>query len=101
VLPSYSENFGLTIFEAMSQKVPVIVSDQIDMVDEIKKNNSAIVCKCNINSLYKSIELVLKNKKKKKQIIKNAFKFVNRFKSSEVEKEMRLNYKKLLQKKLN
>ena len=37
VLPSYSENFGLTIFEAMSQKVPVIISDQIDMVDEIKK----------------------------------------------------------------
>ena len=46
-------------------KVPVIISDQIDMVDEIKKNNSAIICKCNVNSLYKSIEIVLKIKRKK------------------------------------
>ena len=62
VLPSYTENFGLTIFEAMSQKIPVVVSNQVDLAPVIK-NNLARVCNCNVDSLTEKITQVLKNKK--------------------------------------
>ena len=39
VLPSYTENFGLTIFEAMALKVPVVVSDKVDLAGLIKKKS--------------------------------------------------------------
>ena len=56
VLPSYSENFGLTIFEAMSQRLPVVVSNQVDLAPIIEKNDIARICKCNINSIYQTIK---------------------------------------------
>jgi len=62
VLPSYSENFGLTIFEAMALKVPVVVSDQVDLAGLIKKNKLAIIHKCNVQSLYKQIMFCIENK---------------------------------------
>ena len=62
VLPSYSENFGLTIFEAMALKVPVVVSDQVDLAGLIKKNKLAVIHKCNVQSLYKQIKFCIDNK---------------------------------------
>ena len=35
VLPSYQENFGLSVVEAMASRVPVIVSTQVNLSEEI------------------------------------------------------------------
>ena len=47
----------------MSQKIPVVVSNQVDLAPVIKKN-LARVCNCNVDSLTEKITQVLKNKKK-------------------------------------
>jgi len=97
VLPSYTENFGLTIFEAMSQNVPVVVSDQVDLAPVIKKNNLARICKCNTDSLVEKIFEVLKNKKKNRTIKKRAYKFVkDNYSSSIVVKQIIETYKLIL-----
>jgi glycosyltransferase involved in cell wall biosynthesis len=76
VLPSYSENFGLTIFEAMASKIPVVVSDQIDLASKIKKNKLAFVHKCNVNSLFRQIKFCIEDKYLANQNKRRAYNFV-------------------------
>ena len=97
VLPSYTENFGLTIFEAMSQKVPVVVSNQIDLAPIIKKNNIARICNCTVSSLYNSIKLSMLQKKQSLRISKKAFKFVkNNYTSNIIVKRINKKYKEII-----
>jgi glycosyltransferase involved in cell wall biosynthesis len=35
VLPSYSENFGMTVIEAMACQCPVLISDRVNICDDI------------------------------------------------------------------
>ena len=76
VLPSYSENFGVAIIEAMACGVPVVVSDKVGIVEEINKYNAGIIVKTNINDLYNSIKEVVLNPDKSKKMTLNAKKMV-------------------------
>jgi len=42
VLPSYQENFGIAVVEAMSAGLPVIVSDQLALADEIVESGAGV-----------------------------------------------------------
>jgi glycosyltransferase involved in cell wall biosynthesis len=43
VLPSLHENFGIAVVEALAQGVPVIISDQVDVADEIKNATAGLI----------------------------------------------------------
>lgn len=43
VLPSYSENFGMAVVEAMYFSLPVVVSDRVGIAPEIIKANAGMV----------------------------------------------------------
>ena len=97
VLPSYSENFGLTIFEAMSQKLPVVVSNQVDLAPVIKKNKIARICKCTVNSVDKTIQSAIINKEKSLFMSNKAYKFVNKnYTSFKIVKEIKKKYKEII-----
>ena len=46
VLPSYSENFGISVVEAMACGVPVVISDKVNIWRDIQKANAGIVVPC-------------------------------------------------------
>jgi glycosyltransferase involved in cell wall biosynthesis len=46
VLPSYSENFGLAVIEAMAAGLPVIISDQVNIWREIQTGGAGRVIPC-------------------------------------------------------
>jgi glycosyltransferase involved in cell wall biosynthesis len=46
VLPSYSENFGIAVAEAMAAGVPVVVSDQVGIHHDITEAAAGVVVKC-------------------------------------------------------
>ncbi len=59
VLPSYYENFGIAVAEAMSANLPVVISDQVHIHLDIKKSNSGWVCQCTVESLTETLKTAL------------------------------------------
>lgn len=78
VLPSYSENFGVSVVEAMACNVPVVISNKVGIYKEIEQNKAGIVTDTNADSLYEGLRLLLVNPDLYKEIAANARKLVER-----------------------
>jgi glycosyltransferase involved in cell wall biosynthesis len=59
VLPSYSENFGIALVEALACGCPVVLSDQVGIHREIAHAGAGIVTPCNADELANAILNVL------------------------------------------
>jgi glycosyltransferase involved in cell wall biosynthesis len=59
VLPSYSENFGIAIAEAMAQSLPVIVSDRVNIWREIADAAAGLIIKCDPAELATAMSTLL------------------------------------------
>lgn len=59
VLPSYSENFGNVVIEAMSYGTPVIISDQVGIHREIASNSASLVVPCSSDALATAMAKLL------------------------------------------
>ena len=46
VLPSYTENFGAAVAEAMACAVPVVISDQVNIWPEVAQAGAGLVVRC-------------------------------------------------------
>jgi len=58
-LPSYTENFGLTVVEAMACGVPVVVSDQVNIQDVIRKAGAGAVTRCDVIEVADEVNALL------------------------------------------
>lgn len=76
ILPSKSENFGNVVLEAMSQKTPVITSENTPW-KILKDNNAGYWVSPNVDSINKAlIEIITINKVKYSNIQENAMKLL-------------------------
>jgi len=55
VLPSYSENFGLAVIEAMAAGLPVIISDRVNIWREVETGRAGRVIACDPTALADQI----------------------------------------------
>jgi len=62
VLSSYTENFGMTVVEAMACSCPVVISDQVNIWREIKEAGAGLVVGLDADELATAIRRVLSNK---------------------------------------
>ncbi len=77
VLPSYSENFGMTVIEAMACGLPVVISDKVGICREAKGKNCAIVVEPNTESVYNGLSKLLDDERLKKDMAESGRSFVN------------------------
>lgn len=61
VLPSYSENFGIVVLEAMSYGCPVIVTPEVGLADVVAKYGAGLVCEGEPDILGENINRLLDN----------------------------------------
>jgi len=77
VLPSYSENFGVAVVEAMACGVPIVVSDKVGISKEIMQYNAGTIVKTNVEDVYNGMRNVFQNLDKAKDMALNAKKMVH------------------------
>jgi len=59
VLPSFSENFGIALVEALACGCPVVISDQVGIHREITRAEAGLVTRCRAGELATAILRVL------------------------------------------
>ena len=71
ILPSYSENFGLSAVEAMACALPVVISDRVGICREVKDKNSGIIVETNAESVYHGLKKLLEDEGLRKELSEN------------------------------
>lgn len=61
VLPSYYENFGIAVAEAMAAGTPVVISDQVHICREVGESESGWVSKTDVSDLTELLHIALQN----------------------------------------
>jgi glycosyltransferase involved in cell wall biosynthesis len=61
VLPSYYENFGIAVAEAMVAGTPVIISDQVHIYQQVHESHSGWVTTTDVLALTESLRTALQN----------------------------------------
>lgn len=72
VLPSYYENFGIAVAEAMVAGVPVMISDRVQIWDDIRDTESGWVVPCDITAIATALSEAIEHPKLRKQRGQNA-----------------------------
>jgi len=69
-LPSYQENFGLSIVESLACGIPVLISKYIDIADLIVKNKVGVVCDIDVLSLSEAMKEMIRLKEDKNSALR-------------------------------
>jgi len=75
VLPSYYENFGIAVAEAMVAGVPVVISDQVHIWQQVRDSNSGWVGETTVEAVVELITAALQNPQECRQRGLNAQKY--------------------------
>ena len=82
-LPSYSENFGIAVAEAMAARLPVVVSDQVAIHKEIAEAGAGLVVPCDAAKLADALVVLLSDQQNRRAMGLRGEAFVRRQYSSE------------------
>ncbi|WP_346293085.1 hormogonium polysaccharide biosynthesis glycosyltransferase HpsP [Sphaerothrix gracilis] len=72
VLPSYYENFGIAVAEAMIAGKPVVISDQVHIWSDIAQSESGWVVPCELAALTEALQQALQDPAQRQQKGQNA-----------------------------
>ncbi len=72
VLPSYYENFGIAVAEAMSVGTPVVISDQVHIFTQVQQAEAGWISKCNVSALTETLEQALNDRSEQQRRGQNA-----------------------------
>jgi len=97
-LPSYSENFGVAVVEAMNAGLPVIVSDQVGIHHEISAANAGLVVRCDSAQLEAALERLIEDAALRESLGKNAQQLARQFAPEVITKQLIETYARICNK---
>lgn len=65
-LPSYTENFGMTVVEALACALPVVISDQVNIHAEISGAGAGLVTRCDADEVAQGLETLLNDAERRR-----------------------------------
>jgi glycosyltransferase involved in cell wall biosynthesis len=77
VLPSYSENFGIALVEAMAAGVPCVMSDQIGIAVDAKEYDAGLVVPCEVGALVSAMQSLIDDPELRTRLSGNARRLVD------------------------
>lgn len=96
-LPSYDENFGMAIAEAMASGLPVLVSDQVGIWPDIQEYNAGVVVRCEVDSIKNGLEKLIENPELSSEMGKRGKQLVqDRYSSEKVARQLLALYHEIL-----
>lgn len=84
VLPSYSENFGVAVIEAMACGVPVVVSDKVGICKEVQEHKAGLIVKTEVKSIYQGLKKMLEDEQLRRELSENGRDMVKKYYDIEV-----------------
>ncbi|KKR89145.1 MAG: Glycosyl transferase group 1 [Candidatus Wolfebacteria bacterium GW2011_GWA1_44_24] len=97
VLPSYSENFGMAVIEAMSFGLPVVVTKGVGISGEVETSGAGLVVEKNVNQVAEAILEILENPELAEKMGEQGKKLVkNEFSGDKVAKRFLEEYNKTI-----
>lgn len=97
VLPSYSENFGIALVEAMAAGLPCVMSDQVGIAVDATEYDAGLVVPCEIASLASAIERLIDDPELRSRLGGNARRLVEERFSLKATTDLLVNlYEKVL-----
>jgi len=75
-LPSYSENFGIALVEAMATGLPCLMSDQVGIAVDAKEYDAGMVTPCEIGPLASAMRRLLDDPELRDRLGANARRLV-------------------------
>lgn len=78
VLPSYYENFGIAVAEAMAAGTPVVISDGVYIWEEVRNAEAGWVCTCEVEDLCDKLGIALADRAVRQQRGDNAREYAAR-----------------------
>ncbi|MEW6491133.1 MAG: glycosyltransferase [Cyanobacteriota bacterium] len=77
VLPSFSENFGIAVAEAMAAGLPVIVTPGVQIAPDIAQANAGLVIQGELDALVMAIQELLTSPSRRIELGENGKRLVN------------------------
>jgi glycosyltransferase involved in cell wall biosynthesis len=97
VLPSYSENFGNVVVEAMACGLPVVVSDQVGIQQDILEAQAGLVVSCDVTEIAAALyRLLAATDECRKMSARGRFLFEKKYSHRAVRAQLLAMYKRVL-----
>jgi glycosyltransferase involved in cell wall biosynthesis len=97
VLPSYSENFGMTVIEAAKYKVPMIISNKVGLAEEVLQHQAGLVINTDVDALLDAIQTLSNDDALAQRLVFNAYEmFEQQFQISQVAQAFHRLYQGLI-----
>ena len=101
-LPSYTENFGIAVVEAMACGVPVAISDKVNIWREVAESGAGKVAQCDADRFAKIMLELLDNPEAARQMGEKGKALVKeRYQCSKVAAAMEDSYRSIISYKLS